>query len=83
MGYWWAMAEKRGKDRVILKLINAYERGIYSESEADDWNQLAQKKAGKPAGKPAGKSVDKSGSQDSGSDAKGVENANNILDGMF
>ena len=44
MGYWWAMAEKRGKDRVILKLINAYEKGIYSETEADDWNQLAQKK---------------------------------------
>lgn len=46
MGYWWAMAEKRGKDRVILKLINAYDKGIYSETESDDWNQLAQKESG-------------------------------------
>ena len=42
MPYWWAMAEKRGKDRVILKLINAYEKGLYSEVEADEWNELAK-----------------------------------------
>ena len=35
--YYFAMAEKRGKDRVILKLINAYEYGIYSDVEADDF----------------------------------------------
>lgn len=34
-----AMAEKRAKDRLILKLINAYEFGIYSDSEADDFRQ--------------------------------------------
>ena len=33
--YYWAMAEKRLKDRLTLKLINAYEYGIYSEEEAD------------------------------------------------
>ena len=33
--YFWAMAEKRLKDRLTLKLINAYEYGIYSEDEAD------------------------------------------------
>tara|TARA_Y100001973_G_C5209214_1_gene344238 strand:- start:19474 stop:20139 length:666 start_codon:yes stop_codon:yes gene_type:complete len=44
MPYWWAMAEKRGKDRVILKLINAYEQGVYSSSEADEWNELAKLK---------------------------------------
>lgn len=31
------MAEKRGRDRAILKLINAYEYGIYSEVEADEF----------------------------------------------
>ena len=35
--YYGAMAEKRGKDRIILKLINAYEYGIYSDVEADDF----------------------------------------------
>ena len=42
MPYWWAMAEKRGKDRVILKLINAYEKGLYSEVEADEWKENAK-----------------------------------------
>ena len=37
--YYFAMAEKRGKDRVILKLINAYEYGIYSDVEADDFEK--------------------------------------------
>jgi len=37
--YYFAMAEKRGKDRVILKLINAYEYGIYSDVEADDFGK--------------------------------------------
>ena len=30
-----AICEKRAKDRLILKLIRAYEEGIYSESEAE------------------------------------------------
>ena len=33
------MAEKRGIDRAVLKLINAYEYGIYSDVEADDFKQ--------------------------------------------
>ena len=37
--YYFAMAEKRGKDRVILKLINAYEYGIYSDVEADSFEK--------------------------------------------
>jgi len=37
MNYLLAMGEKRGKDRIILKLINAYEYGIYSDVEADDF----------------------------------------------
>ena len=63
MGYWWAMAEKRGKDRVILKLINAYEKGLYSETEADDWNKMAQDK------KDANKKETRS---ESGSETKSV-----------
>jgi len=39
MAYYWAMAEKRGKDRCVLKLLNFYEKGIYSDVEADDFNR--------------------------------------------
>jgi hypothetical protein len=35
--YPYAMAEKRGKDRVILKLAGLH--GVYSEEEADDFKQ--------------------------------------------
>jgi len=41
--YIGAMAEKRGKDRAILKLINAYEYGISSDSEDDGYNRKANK----------------------------------------
>tara|TARA_R110002020_G_scaffold40690_2_gene120169 strand:+ start:2428 stop:3120 length:693 start_codon:yes stop_codon:yes gene_type:complete len=37
--YFVNMAEKRGKDRLILKLIRAYEYGIKSEEEADDFKK--------------------------------------------
>lgn len=36
--YPWAMAEKRGKDRVILKLIGIHGL-VYSEEEADDFKR--------------------------------------------
>ena len=39
MGYLGCMAEKRGIDRCILKLINAYEYGIYSDVEADSFKK--------------------------------------------
>tara|TARA_R100001443_G_scaffold106470_1_gene115888 strand:- start:5923 stop:6309 length:387 start_codon:yes stop_codon:yes gene_type:complete len=39
MPYIASMAEKRGYDRAILKLINAYEYGIYSEVEAEDFKK--------------------------------------------
>jgi hypothetical protein len=38
--YPWAMAEKRAKDRVILKLAGLH--GTYSEEEADDFKQGAK-----------------------------------------
>ena len=44
MGYRLNIAEKRGKNRVTLKLINAYEYGIYSDIESDEFI-----KADKPA----------------------------------
>ena len=37
--YMFAMAEKRLKDRLVLKLINAYEYAIYSDSEADNFKK--------------------------------------------
>jgi len=33
------MAEKRLKDRLTLKLISAYEYGIYSDTEADSFKK--------------------------------------------
>jgi hypothetical protein len=39
--YTWAMAEKRGKDRVILKLIGLSGH-VYSEEEADDFKPKNQ-----------------------------------------
>lgn len=44
--YVWAMAEKRAKDRVILKLVNLHGL-LYSEEESDDFSQRQQ-----PAAKP-------------------------------
>jgi hypothetical protein len=38
-GYPFAMAEKRGKDRCILKLLNGSEAGLYSEEEAEDFRK--------------------------------------------
>lgn len=40
--YNFAMAEKRLKDRLVLKIINAYEYGIYSDVEADDFKKKAK-----------------------------------------
>lgn len=37
--YLGCMAEKRGVDRCVLKLINAYEYGISSEVEAEDFKK--------------------------------------------
>ena len=37
--YYFSIALKRAQDRVILKLINAYEYGIYSDVEADDFQK--------------------------------------------
>ena len=39
INYKFAMASKRAIDRVILKLIDAYQYGIYSEVEADDFKK--------------------------------------------
>ena len=50
MPYMNAMAEKRLKDRLTLKLINAYEYQIYSEIEADAFEKPAETKtAPRPA----------------------------------
>ena len=50
MPYMNAMAEKRLKDRLTLKLINAYEYQIYSEIEADAFEKPVETKtAPRPA----------------------------------
>ena len=41
-GYKGMMAEKRGIDRCVLKLINAYEYGIYSDVESDDFKKTEE-----------------------------------------
>jgi hypothetical protein len=48
-GYPFAMAEKRAKDRVILKLLNAH-GSLHSDAEADDFVQMGG--AGKPTTLP-------------------------------
>ena len=39
VNFFWAMAEKRLKDRLTLMLIGAYHLGFYSEDEADGFRQ--------------------------------------------
>ncbi len=53
-GYPFAMAEKRAKDRVILKLINVA-GDVYSEEEADDFKESRPQRtaAPEPAPEPA------------------------------
>ena len=48
LSYLGCIAEKRGIDRCVLKLINAYEYGISSEEEADDFKQVEKPKPSKP-----------------------------------
>jgi hypothetical protein len=50
--YPFAMAEKRAKDRVILKLLNLHGR-LYSEEEADTFKAIAPEPEQKPVKKPA------------------------------
>lgn len=50
-GYPWAMAEKRAKDRVIIKLAGLH--GAYSEEEADDFNSRNADRDDTPAERPA------------------------------
>lgn len=45
--YPWAMAEKRAKDRVILKLLG-FSGHVYSEEEADDFKDAKPKDEEKP-----------------------------------
>jgi len=47
--YPWAMAEKRAKDRVILKLARFSEVGVYSDIEADDFKGTKPQSAPEPA----------------------------------
>ena len=41
--YIGAMAEKRGIDRAVLKLIGAYQYGVFSETEADSFARPTKK----------------------------------------
>ena len=51
-GYPFAMAEKRAKDRVILKLINVA-GDVYSEEEADDFKESRPQRTAAPEPAPA------------------------------
>lgn len=44
----FAMAEKRLKDRLILKLIGVYHLGVYSDSEADSFSKGKQQPRQEP-----------------------------------
>ena len=45
-GYYFNMCEKRWQDRLVLKLLNLYEYGLYSDVAADDFKKGAY--SGKP-----------------------------------
>lgn len=49
--YYGAMAEKRGKDRIILKLIGLHGH-VYSEEEADDFKEAKQKEVKSDKNRP-------------------------------
>lgn len=57
MGYPYAMAEKRAKDRVILKLLGLHGE-VYSESEADDFRKPTSYTKHKFATKSSSEPVD-------------------------
>jgi len=40
--YFFAMAEKRGMSRVVLKLAGLYEKGFFGEEEADDFKDFVK-----------------------------------------
>ena len=40
-GYYFNMCEKRWQDRLVLKLLNLYEYGLYSDVEADEFKKEA------------------------------------------
>lgn len=50
--YCYAMAEKRGKDRVILKLLDGH-GSLYSESEADEFSEAEHKRKNPHVTRPA------------------------------
>ena len=50
--YYGCMAEKRGIDRCVLKLIEAYQYGVYSEVEADDFKKPTEKSTTKYTANP-------------------------------
>ena len=45
--YYFNMAEKRLRDRQVLKLLDLYEYGLYSDVEADDFKKQATPKSNK------------------------------------
>lgn len=62
--YVWAMAEKRGKDRVILKLINLHGL-LYSEEEADEFSRHHAKTQEQPPQEQPRATVDAANDPDS------------------
>lgn len=69
--YPYAMAEKRGKDRVILKLVGLH--GLaYSEEEADDFKQGVSPHADPPVEKYVGVTALKARAREMGADLASV-----------
>ena len=85
--YFVNMAEKRAKDRLILKLIRAYEHGIKSEDEADDFKNPATDNGSQGKPEPEPKPAKKKSSTDKKkieADTNGsqVLNKSEILDAL-
>lgn len=50
--YIFAMAEKRGKSRLILKAVGFYDEGFYSEDEADEFGKEVRRASSSNVAKP-------------------------------
>lgn len=78
-GYVYAMAEKRAKDRVILKLAGLH--GLYSEDEADEFKESAPAPGRNAPGRNAPPSNDRT-SNDGGAPLTVTERLIAALDGF-
>lgn len=76
--YVYAMAEKRGKDRVILKLINLHGL-VYSEEEADEFKEARPQQSGGQRNQQQGRGQAQQGGQQTQHEPAGSDDVGESL----